>query len=84
MLSLVARSSSATRSSSRTALYIGAAADVGLARCCSISDLGRPERFHHMLRVFKVTSPMNVGAWILLVNGGASNTAAVLELLGGS
>src|SRR3954447_15122885 len=35
-----------------------------------------------MLRVFKVTSPMNVGAWILLVNGGASNTAAMLELLG--
>jgi formate-dependent nitrite reductase membrane component NrfD len=34
-----------------------------------------------MLRVFKVTSPMNVGAWILLVSGGASNTAALLELL---
>ena len=25
---------------------------------------------------------MNVGAWVLLVSGGASNTAAVLELLG--
>ncbi len=34
-----------------------------------------------MLRVFKVTSPMSVGEWILLVSGGASNTAAVLELL---
>jgi formate-dependent nitrite reductase membrane component NrfD len=47
-----------------------------------ISDLGRPERFHHMLRVFKVTSPMNVGSWILLTSGGASNTAAFLELIG--
>jgi hypothetical protein len=47
-----------------------------------ISDLGRPERFHHMLRVFKVTSPMNVGSWVLLVSGGASNTQAMLELLG--
>src|SRR5690242_7404441 len=47
-----------------------------------ISDLGRPERFHHMLRVVKVTSPMNIGSWILLVSGGASNTAAGLELLG--
>src|SRR5260370_29625036 len=30
-----------------------------------IADLGRPERFHHMLRVFKPTSPMNLGAWTL-------------------
>jgi len=66
---------------SRTALYIGAAADAVSAPLL-ISDLGRPERFHHMLRVFKVTSPMNMGAWILTVAGGASNTAAVLELLG--
>jgi formate-dependent nitrite reductase membrane component NrfD len=30
-----------------------------------IADLGRPERFHHMLRVFKPLSPMNLGAWAL-------------------
>jgi formate-dependent nitrite reductase membrane component NrfD len=30
-----------------------------------IIDLGRPERFHHMLRIFKRTSPMNHGAWAL-------------------
>src|SRR5256714_8013213 len=66
---------------SRRALYIGAVADA-ISPVLLVSDLGRPERFHHMLRVFKVTSPMNVGAWILLVNGGASNAAAVLELLG--
>jgi len=65
----------------RTSLYLGAAADV-VSPALLVSDLGRPERFHHMLRVFKVTSPMNVGAWILFLNGGASNTAAVLELLG--
>jgi formate-dependent nitrite reductase membrane component NrfD len=66
---------------SRTALYIGAAADTVSAPLL-IADLGRPERFHHMLRVFKVTSPMNMGAWILTFAGGASNTAAMLELLG--
>jgi len=66
---------------SRRALYVGAAADV-VSPMLLISDLGRPERFHHMLRVFKVTSPMNVGAWVLFVNGGASTTAALLELLG--
>jgi formate-dependent nitrite reductase membrane component NrfD len=66
---------------SRTALYIGAVADAVSAPLL-ISDLGRPERFHHMLRVFKVTSPMNMGAWILTFAGGASNTAAALEVLG--
>lgn len=30
-----------------------------------IADLGRPERFHHMLRIWKRTSPMNHGAWAL-------------------
>ena len=66
---------------SRAALYIGAAADA-VSPVLLISDLGRPERFHHMLRVFKVTSPMNVGSWVLLASGGASNTQALLELLG--
>jgi len=66
---------------SRRALYVGAAADV-VNPMLLIADLGRPERFHHMLRVFKVTSPMNVGAWVLLVNGSTSTAAAVLELLG--
>jgi hypothetical protein len=66
---------------SKTALYIGAVADLA-SPALLISDLGRPERFHHMLRVVKVTSPMNIGSWVLLVSGGASNTAALLELLG--
>jgi formate-dependent nitrite reductase membrane component NrfD len=66
---------------SRTALYVGAVADL-ISPPLLISDLGRPERFHHMLRVLKITSPMNIGAWVLLVNGGASNAAAALELLG--
>jgi hypothetical protein len=65
----------------RTSLYIGAVADV-VSPALLVSDLGRPERFHHMFRVVKVTSPMNVGSWILLVSGGASNTAALLQLLG--
>lgn len=66
---------------SRVALYVGAVADA-ISPVLLISDLGRPERFHHMLRVFKVTSPMNVGSWVLLVSGGASNTQALLEALG--
>ena len=34
-----------------------------------IADLGRPERFHHMLRIWKKTSPMNHGAWALMGYG---------------
>ncbi|HZT54063.1 MAG TPA: NrfD/PsrC family molybdoenzyme membrane anchor subunit [Gaiellaceae bacterium] len=66
---------------SRAALFVGAAADL-VSPALLVSDLGRPERFHHMFRVVKPTSPMNVGSWVLLVSGGASNTAAVLRLLG--
>ena len=65
---------------SRKALYIGTVADL-VSPALLISDLGRPERFHHMLRVVKVTSPMNLGSWVLLVSGGASTTAAALQLL---
>jgi formate-dependent nitrite reductase membrane component NrfD len=64
----------------RRALYIGALADL-VSPVLLISDLGRPERFHHMLRVIKVTSPMSLGSWVLLVSGGASTTAALLQLL---
>ena len=64
----------------RTSLYLGAAADL-VSPALLVSDLGRPERFHHMLRVVKVTSPMNIGSWVLLVSGGASTTAAALQLL---
>lgn len=46
-----------------------------------IWDLGRPERFHHMLRVAKPTSPMSVGTWILTVFGPPAGLAAVAELV---
>jgi formate-dependent nitrite reductase membrane component NrfD len=46
-----------------------------------IADLGRPERFHHMLRVAKPSSPMSVGTWILVAYGPGSGLAAMAELL---
>ena len=62
--------------------WLTALAGVGVSPVLLISDLGRPGRFLNMLRMFKVTSPMSVGSWILVVSGGASTTAAALELLG--
>ncbi len=32
---------------------------------CLVLDLGNPLRFHHMLRVFKPSSPMSLGTWCL-------------------
>jgi hypothetical protein len=42
-----------------------------------ISDLGVPRRFLNMLRMFKVTSPMSVGSWILAAFGTATAPAAL-------
>ena len=47
-----------------------------------ISDLGRPERFLNMLRVFKPTSPMSVGSWVLSAFGAATTVAAAEALTG--
>ena len=65
----------------RTSTYVSAAADA-VSPLLLVSDLGRPERFLNMLRVFKVTSPMSIGSWLLFVSAGASVTAAALEKLG--
>jgi formate-dependent nitrite reductase membrane component NrfD len=43
-----------------------------------IADLGRPERFHHMLRIVKRTSPMNHGAWALSGYGAVASLLALL------
>src|SRR5215469_7681704 len=32
---------------------------------CLIIDLGDPTRFHHMLRTFKLRSPMSIGVWAI-------------------
>lgn len=42
-----------------------------------INDLGKPSRFLNMLRVFRPTSPMNMGVWIL---SGAAPTAITAGL----
>lgn len=43
-----------------------------LSSALLIHDLGKPSRFINMLRVFKVQSPMSMGAWTLAAFGGAS------------
>jgi len=49
-----------------------------------IADLGQPARFHHMLRVFKPSSPMNLGAWTLLTYSLPATVQAARQLVGDS
>jgi formate-dependent nitrite reductase membrane component NrfD len=61
---------------------VGALGAISLSIVALIHDLGRPERFLNMLRVFKPTSPMNVGAWLLTGYGPVAGAAAVAEVTG--
>jgi hypothetical protein len=53
-----------------------AAGGIGVSTALLIADLGRPSRFLNMLRVFKLQSPMSVGAWVLATFGAFSTAAA--------
>lgn len=64
------------------AAKLGAAGAAGLSLVALVHDLGRPTRFLNMLRVFKVTSPMNVGSWLLAAFGPAAMVSAASEVTG--
>jgi formate-dependent nitrite reductase membrane component NrfD len=59
-----------------------AAAAIGLSTVALVHDLGRPARFVNMLRVFKPTSPMSVGSWLIAGYGPAAGVAAASALTG--
>ncbi len=79
-LALIARLAGNDRLARRAHLAAlgGAAASPALL----ISDLGRPDRFYNMLRVFKPTSPMSVGTWVLTLFGATTGLAAAHDVLG--
>ena len=51
--------------------------DLGLL----ILDLGDPLRFHHMLRVFKPSSPMSLGTWCLTIYSLFLTTIVAVDLV---
>jgi polysulfide reductase-like protein len=59
-----------------------AAGGAAVGTVALVHDLGRPERFLNMLRVFKVTSPLSVGSFILAPFGGLSAAALGSHLTG--
>lgn len=63
-------------------LETAAAAAAAVSPILLVSDLGRPDRFYNMLRVFKPTSPMNVGSWVLTAYAPAAVGVVLLDRLG--
>jgi formate-dependent nitrite reductase membrane component NrfD len=59
-----------------------AAGAIGLSVAALVHDLGRPSRFVNMLRVFKPTSPMSIGTWLLTGYGPAAGAAAASAVTG--
>lgn len=60
----------------------GAAAAAALSLAALVADLGRPARFLNMMRVFKPTSPMSVGTWILTGYAPAAMASAASDITG--
>ncbi len=61
---------------------LAASAALGVSVVALVHDLGRPERFLNMLRVFKPTSPMNIGSWLLGAYGPLNAAATASDVLG--
>ncbi|MEY8037912.1 NrfD/PsrC family molybdoenzyme membrane anchor subunit [Saccharopolyspora cebuensis] len=61
---------------------ISAAAGATASVAFLIHDLGRPARFLNMLRVFKPTSPLSVGSWILAPFSALAGAGAASDLTG--
>src|SRR5438128_9399984 len=64
----------------RDARWIAAAGAI-ISPALLIADLGRPARFMNMLRVFKLQSPMSVGAWTLSAFATASAASAFADAI---
>ncbi|HTC77236.1 MAG TPA: NrfD/PsrC family molybdoenzyme membrane anchor subunit [Terriglobales bacterium] len=64
----------------RDARWIAAAGAV-ISPALLIADLGRPSRFLNMLRVFKLQSPMSVGAWTLVEFASGASAAAFAQFM---
>lgn len=66
------------RETARHARYLALVAGA-VCPALLIADLHRPERFYRMFRVFKVSSPLSVGTWLLGGFGVVSGALAVRQ-----
>jgi formate-dependent nitrite reductase membrane component NrfD len=66
----------------RRVARLAAAGGAAAGTVALVHDLGRPERFHHMLRVIKPTSPLSVGSFVLATFSSLAGIAAASEMTG--
>ncbi len=66
----------------RRVALVAASGGAGVGTVALIHDLGRPERFLHMLRVFKPTSPLSVGSFVLAPFATLASAAAASAVTG--
>jgi hypothetical protein len=64
------------------ATRLAAAGGAAAGTVALVHDLGRPERFLHMLRVFKPTSPLSVGSFVLAPFSGLAAASAASTVTG--
>src|SRR5215831_20438499 len=82
VIGAIADYTGADRELVRHARWIAAAGSV-ISPALLISDLGRPERFLAMMRVFKPQSAMSVGVWTLVGFSTGAAAVAFAEILRG-
>ncbi|GGM16959.1 polysulfide reductase [Streptomyces fumigatiscleroticus] len=61
---------------------LGAFGAISVSLGALVHDLGRPARFVNMLRIFKPTSPMNLGSWLLAAYAPLTSVAAATDVTG--
>jgi formate-dependent nitrite reductase membrane component NrfD len=61
---------------------VASTAAIGLSGVALVHDLGRPARFLNMLRVFKPTSPLSMGSWLLAAFAPLSAAASFSAVTG--
>ncbi|HLK00631.1 MAG TPA: NrfD/PsrC family molybdoenzyme membrane anchor subunit, partial [Streptosporangiaceae bacterium] len=61
---------------------VSALGAISMSAVFLVHDIGRPDRFLNMLRVFKPSSPMSVGSWLLAAYGPVAGAAAASDVTG--
>src|SRR4051812_848454 len=65
-----------------TRAKVVATSAIALGTVGLIHDLGVPSRFRNMLRVFKPSSPMSMGSWLLSAYGPLAGLSALTAVTG--
>lgn len=48
---------------------------------CLVADLHTPKRFYNMLRLYKSTSPMSIGSWLLVAFAASATPTGIVQFL---